>query len=66
MWARAWTHARRGTKQGGEAAAAADYYRSTHGMFPVKWTPPEAMETCKFTSATDVREPNQPIPQRGR
>lgn len=30
------------------------YYRSQRGIFPVRWTAPEAMETLKFSSGTDV------------
>ena len=37
---------------GGNAAAAhEDYYKSTAGVFPVRWTAPEAMETMRFTPA---------------
>lgn len=31
-----------------------DYYRSKTGIFPVRWSAPEAMEELKFTSASDV------------
>jgi hypothetical protein len=31
-----------------------DYYKSSSGVFPVRWTAPEAMETHRFTSASDV------------
>jgi ephrin-B len=31
-----------------------DYYRSQKGVFPVRWTAPEAMESLKFSSASDV------------
>jgi serine/threonine protein kinase len=31
-----------------------EYYRSQRGMFPVRWTAPEAMEELKFTHASDV------------
>ena len=31
-----------------------DYYRSQHGVFPVRWTTPESMETLRFTVASDV------------
>lgn len=31
-----------------------DYYRSQHGVFPVRWTSPESMETLRFTVASDV------------
>ena len=42
-----------------EDAAAGDeeeeqYYRSVKGQFPVRWTAPEAMETNKFDTKTDV------------
>jgi serine/threonine protein kinase len=30
------------------------YYRSQTGIFPVRWTAPEAMEELKFTTASDV------------
>lgn len=30
------------------------YYRSAKGQFPVRWTAPEAMETQRFTTQTDV------------
>ena len=30
------------------------YYRSARGQFPVRWTAPEAMQTMKFTTETDV------------
>ena len=31
-----------------------DYYRSRTGTFPVRWTAPEAMQTMRFSAATDV------------
>jgi serine/threonine protein kinase len=31
-----------------------DYYKSTAGVFPVRWTAPEAMQTLRFTQASDV------------
>ena len=31
-----------------------DYYKSSSGVFPVRWTSPEAMETLKFSPASDV------------
>lgn len=31
-----------------------DYYQSTTGIFPVRWTAPEAMSDFKFSTATDV------------
>ena len=31
-----------------------DYYKSSSGVFPVRWTSPEAMETLKFSAASDV------------
>lgn len=33
---------------------ANQYYRSTHGMFPIRWTAPESIETFRFTPASDV------------
>lgn len=39
---------------GGDADESASYYRSSTGVFPVRWTAPESMETMKFTSASDV------------
>jgi serine/threonine protein kinase len=47
---------------GGESTAAEDddgathedYYKSSAGVFPVRWTAPEAMETMRFTPASDV------------
>ena len=33
---------------------AREYYTSAQGMFPVRWTAPEAMETMKFSTATDI------------
>jgi serine/threonine protein kinase len=31
-----------------------DYYKSGGGMIPVRWTAPEALETLRFTHATDM------------
>lgn len=31
-----------------------EYYRSQSGVFPIRWTSPEAMESLKFTFASDV------------
>lgn len=31
-----------------------EYYRSRQGVFPIRWTAPEAMETWVFTGATDT------------
>ena len=36
------------------ATENATYYRSTHGMFAVRWTSPEAMETNVFSQASDA------------
>ena len=38
----------------GQEEGQEDYYRSQNGVFPVRWTAPEAMESLKFTNATDV------------
>jgi serine/threonine protein kinase len=32
----------------------AEYYRSTSGVLPVRWSAPEAMENQMFTQASDV------------
>jgi hypothetical protein len=34
--------------------AEEEYYRSRTGTFPVRWTSPEAMQTMRFSEATDV------------
>ena len=50
----------RGTKTGdGEAPGeeteeGSTYYRSQSGIFPVRWTAPEAMESLKFSAASDI------------
>jgi len=31
-----------------------DYYRSSSGIIPVRWTAPEGMTSQKFSSASDV------------
>ena len=33
---------------------AGDYYRSSSGIIPVRWTAPEGMSSLKFSSASDV------------
>ena len=35
-------------------SSEAEYYRSTLGIFPIRWTAPEAMDTWVFTAASDV------------
>merc|ERR1711935_1327124 len=40
-----------GTNEDGDEE---DYYRSKTGTFPVRWTSPEAMQTMRFSEATDV------------
>ena len=37
-----------------EAAGSEAYYKSSKGVFPVRWTAPEAMETLRFSVACDV------------
>jgi serine/threonine protein kinase len=37
-----------------DAGEAAAYYRSKTGLFPVRWTAPEAMNEGLFTTASDV------------
>ena len=39
--------------QGGEGGGG-HYYRSQNGIFPVRWTAPEAMSDLKFTTHSDV------------
>jgi serine/threonine protein kinase len=50
--------ARGSTKENGGKSAPQentdDYYRSQRGVFPVRWTAPEAMETLVFTYMSDV------------
>ena len=43
-----------GDTGGANGEAKDDYYKSQRGVFPVRWTAPEAMETLRFTIATDV------------
>jgi surface protein len=44
-----------GTSGGGKGAPDdTDYYRSQKGVFPVRWTAPEAMESLTFNQASDV------------
>lgn len=35
-------------------SGSAEYYRSQNGVFPVRWTAPEAMERSVFSQASDV------------
>ena len=47
----------RATKAANEAdgeEGGGEYYRSQNGMFPVRWTSPETMESLVFTTASDV------------
>ena len=44
----------RGTASNAENDEGSDYYRSQAGVFPVRWTAPESMQTLKFTVASDV------------
>jgi serine/threonine protein kinase len=41
-------------EDGGPVSQSEDYYKSTKGVFPVRWTAPESMETLRFTQASDV------------
>lgn len=41
-------------ENGEDASDGGDYYRSKNGVFPIKWTAPEAMEALKFTRASDA------------
>jgi len=38
----------------GEDENSEDFYKSSSGVFPVRWTAPEAMETMRFAPPTDV------------
>jgi surface protein len=40
--------------QSADGNGEGDYYTSQAGVFPIRWTAPEAMETHKFTSKSDV------------
>lgn len=43
------------TKNGaGDDENPAQYYKSSHGVFPIRWTAPEATENLKFSAMTDV------------
>merc|ERR1712185_522967 len=45
----------RAATSGGEGNAdAEEYYRSRNGVFPVRWTAPEAMKDGRYTQASDV------------
>ena len=37
-----------------QASDDSEYYRSNSGMYPVRWTSPEAMQSQKYTQASDV------------
>ena len=36
------------------AGEGGEYYRSAAGVFPVRWTAPEAMKDARYTYASDV------------
>jgi hypothetical protein len=42
------------TEGGAADDAESSYYRSQSGIFPVRWTAPEAMESLKFSVSSDV------------
>jgi serine/threonine protein kinase len=42
------------TKRDNGEEEAGEYYRSTKGVFPLRWTAPEAMEKGVYTTQTDV------------
>ena len=42
-----------GDVKGGEGSSDS-YYKSSTGVFPIRWTAPEAMEELRFTEASDV------------
>jgi serine/threonine protein kinase len=37
-----------------QSTSTETYYRSKTGVFPVRWTAPEAMEAYRFTAASDI------------
>jgi serine/threonine protein kinase len=39
---------------GASGSSEGDYYKSQAGVFPIRWTAPEAMELLKFTSQSDA------------
>ena len=45
---------RAATSGGNGNSDAEEYYRSRNGVFPVRWTAPEAMKDSKYTQASDV------------
>ena len=44
----------RGAGTVSQVEGSEDYYRSQNGVFPIRWTSPESMDTAKFTTASDV------------
>ena len=43
-----------GKEDGEQLEVEESYYRSQSGIFPIRWTSPEAMSTMIFTAASDV------------
>ena len=43
-----------GEEEGVDDDEDGEYYRSQQGVFPIRWTSPEAMESLKFSFASDV------------
>lgn len=43
-----------GDNDGDDDADEKQYYTSKNGMFPIRWTAPESIETFRFTPASDV------------
>jgi serine/threonine protein kinase len=41
-------------KEGSTGYADGDYYKSTQGVFPIRWTAPESVETMVFMTSSDV------------
>jgi serine/threonine protein kinase len=37
-----------------DALGDSEYYRSTTGLVPLRWTAPEALESMRFDNATDI------------
>lgn len=42
------------SEAGTEKPIGDDYFRCASGVFPIRWTAPEAMETLKFTMGSDM------------
>ena len=43
-----------GLSRSGVSNTGSEYYKSQAGVFPIRWTAPEAMATMKFSASSDV------------